>query len=138
MQCDVQFLSCMRLTIIPLPELLCYLRVVRPANNADFHFPPQSLEELVQLWVNFLQITGNHFLLTGSSLSLSLVQTHRPEHMYHHLKDKPVFCIVLLNNHYTEKTENNGHDSRMSTDLQCSNICMEEKRLSCTEGRHIM
>ncbi len=44
------------LTIIPLPELLCYLGVVRTSHNADLHFPPQSLEKLIQLWVDFLQI----------------------------------------------------------------------------------
>lgn len=48
-----------RLTIIPLAELLCYLGVVRPTHDADLHFPPQSLEKLIQLWVDFLQITGN-------------------------------------------------------------------------------
>lgn len=46
------------LTIIPLAQLLCYLGVVRPANDADLHFAPQGLEKLVQLWVDFLQITG--------------------------------------------------------------------------------
>lgn len=46
------------LTIIPLAELLCYLGVVWASHDADLHFPPQSLEKLIQLWVYFLQITG--------------------------------------------------------------------------------
>lgn len=43
------------LTLISLPELLRYLAVVRPPYDADLHFGPQRLEELVQLRVNFLQ-----------------------------------------------------------------------------------
>lgn len=50
------------LTVVSFPELLGYLRVVRPSHDADLHFPPQSLEELVQLRVDFLQIARNtHF-----------------------------------------------------------------------------
>lgn len=44
------------LTIVP--ELLSYLGVVRPSHDADLHFPPERLEELVQLRVDFLVITG--------------------------------------------------------------------------------
>lgn len=44
------------LTIIPLTELLRYLAVVRPPDDADLHFAPQGLEKLIQLRVDFLQI----------------------------------------------------------------------------------
>lgn len=56
------------LTIIPLAELLCYLGVVRPTHDADLHFPPQSLEKLIQLWVDFLQITGKYTACQKASL----------------------------------------------------------------------
>lgn len=49
------------LTIISLPKLLCNLRVVRPAHDADLHLLTQSLEELIQLWVDFLQTGKTHF-----------------------------------------------------------------------------
>jgi len=52
------------LTVIPLPELLSYLGVVGPSNDADLHFPPQGLEKLIQLGLDFLQITEKMHCIT--------------------------------------------------------------------------
>lgn len=73
------------LTIISFPKLLCYLGVVRPSHNANLHFPPQSLEKLIQLWVDFLQITRKctasyHFVLTiggtHTGITIMLLKHH--------------------------------------------------------------
>lgn len=50
------------LTIVP--ELFRYLGVVGSSHNANLHFPPQGLQELIQLLVDFLQMIGKY--LDGS------------------------------------------------------------------------
>lgn len=46
------------LTIIP--ELFCYLGIVGSSHYSNLYFPPQSLQKLIQLSVDFLQMMGKY------------------------------------------------------------------------------
>lgn len=46
------------LTIIP--ELFRYLGVVGSSHYANLYFPPQSLQKLIELLVDFLQMIGKY------------------------------------------------------------------------------
>lgn len=70
------------LTIIP--ELFRYLGVVGSSHNTNLHFPPQGLQKLIQLLVDFLQMIGKY--LYGSK-GYDTATNHRDPRGWDHATD---------------------------------------------------